>query len=102
MQFKFTGNVPEDFPSLVVGHTVQPGEVLELAHDPKHPRLERVGEKARPKPRAKARRAVKSAPEPPVKALPVALAPSYGGGQPRSVFVPAPAPEAIPVPKESD
>jgi len=53
MQFTFTGEVPEDFPSLPVGHTVQPGEVVELDHDPKHPRLERVKDvpKAKPEPK---------------------------------------------------
>jgi len=42
MQFTFVGEVAEDFPSLAFGHTLQPGEVVELEKDPNHPRLVRV------------------------------------------------------------
>jgi hypothetical protein len=44
-QYRFTGETAEDFPDLLIGHTVQPGEVVELDRDPKHPRLEAVIDK---------------------------------------------------------
>ncbi len=40
-KYRFTGDTEEVFPSLGVG-ILQPGDVVELDKDPKHPRLERV------------------------------------------------------------
>ena len=40
-KFRFTGDTEEVFPTLGVG-VLQPGDVVELDTDPKHPRLERV------------------------------------------------------------
>jgi len=42
VQFKFTGETAEVFPFLPLGRVVEPGDVVELDKDPKHPRLERV------------------------------------------------------------
>ena len=49
MQYRFIGEVAEDFPEPPIARTFQPGDVVELDKDPKHPRLVRVQEKPKAK-----------------------------------------------------
>jgi len=38
-RYVFTGDSPEDFPSLALGRTLEKGDEVELDVDPDHPRL---------------------------------------------------------------